>query len=507
MNDKEFEEFFKSLENNDNSGSAKDDYADDEFVFSGFFEDNTTADKNKTEKPSERRAAFDFSDDDDFAPPPPEEDEDEASFAPPPSIDDEDEPQPKKEKESAAEKLFGGIFSKNDEKKKEKAKKEEPAPDYSDYEEPEDEEPAYDPKAREKRKRKIIANWLTTIIWVSGVLAVSVFIAYFALSSINDLVGFSKESHEAQVVIPEGATLGEIADILKDNGIIDEPFTFEVYAHIKKMQDRLDAGTFSLNSNLGYDQIFQALRKKDPGQQTVTLIFYEGMTASQIAKKLEENGVCGYDEFMEAVDTASFDYEFESMMGTSEYIYHKWEGYLFPDTYNFYLNSKPRSVLARFVENFNKRITASYYERMQELGMSLDEVITLASVIQSEAATDDDMRGVSAVFHNRLESGSGLPYLQSDVTYFYYRDEIEPYVGNDKALDEAYHTSYDTYYKKGLPVGPVSNPGANAIEAALNPDMKNHGKDYYFLADSSGKFYWAKTHDEHEANMAAAGVG
>ena len=98
MNDKEFEEFFKSLENNDNSGSAKDDYAGDEFVFTGFFQDNTTADKNKTEKPSERRAAFDFSDDDDFAPPPPEEDEDEASFAPPPSIDDEDEPQPKKEK-------------------------------------------------------------------------------------------------------------------------------------------------------------------------------------------------------------------------------------------------------------------------------------------------------------------------------------------------------------------------------------------------------------------------
>ncbi len=506
MNDKEFEEFFKSLENNDNSGSAKDDYAGDEFVFSGFFEDNTTADKNKTEKPSERRAAFDFSDDDDFAPPPPEEDEDEASFAPPPSIDDEDEPQPKKEKESAAEKLFGGIFSKNDEKKKEKAKKEEPAPDYSDYEEPE-EEPADDPKAREKRKRKIIANWLTTIIWVSGVLAVSVFIAYFALSSINDLVGFSKKSHEAQVVIPEGATLGEIADILKDNGIIDEPFTFEVYAHIKKMQDRLDAGTFSLNSNLGYDQIFQALRKKDPGQQTVTLTFYEGMTASQIAKKLEENGVCGYDEFMEAVDTASFDYEFESMMGTSEYIYHKWEGYLFPDTYEFYLEMKPRSVLAKFVDNFNNKITASYYERMQELGMSLDEVITLASVIQSEAATVDDMRGVSAVFHNRLESGSGLPYLQSDVTYFYYRDEIEPYVGSDEALDEAYHTSYDTYYKKGLPVGPVSNPGANAIEAALNPDMENHGKDYYFLADSSGKFYWAKTHEEHEANMAAAGVG
>ena len=137
------------------------------------------------------------------------------------------------------------------------------------------------------------------------------------------------------MIIPEGATLGEIANILKDNGIIDEPFTFEVYARVKKMQNRLYAGTYTLNSNLGYDQIFLQLRSKELERKTVTLTFYEGMTATQIAKKLEENGVCGYDEFMEVVNTASFDYEFESMMGTSEYIYHKWEGYLFPDTYEF----------------------------------------------------------------------------------------------------------------------------------------------------------------------------
>lgn len=501
MNDKEFEEFFKSLENNQNKNSAKDEPADDEFVFSSFFEDRTTA--NKKKEHAEGGAAPDFSDDEDFAPPPPAADDDDgsAAFPPPPSADEEEQPEPpKNEEEPPAEKLFGGIFS----KKEEKAKKAEPAPQPEEEEEPDEQE--YDPKEKEKRKRKIITNWLTTIIWVSCVLAASVFIAYFALSSINDLVGFSKQSHEAEVTIPEGATLGEIADILKDNGIIDEPFAFEVYARVKKMQNRLYAGTYTLNSNLGYDQIFLQLRSKELERKTVTLTFYEGMTASQIAKKLEENGVCGYDEFMEVVDTASFDYEFESMMGTSEYIYHKWEGYLFPDTYEFFLDMKPRSVLAKFVDNFNNKITSSYYERMQELGMSLDEVITLASVIQSEAADVDDMRGVSAVFHNRLEDGSGLPYLQSDVTYFYYRDEIEPYVGSDETLDEAYHTSYDTYYKKGLPVGPVCNPGTHAIEAALNPDMENHGQDYYFLADSSGKFYWAKTHAEHEANMAAAGL-
>lgn len=501
MNDKEFEEFFKSLDNSENSDSEKKNSADDEFVFSNFFEDNTTRNKDSEQS----RPSLSFSEDDDFAPPPPSADDDDEPFAPPPSADEEEKEHPQPQtKEPAAEKLFGGLFA----KKEEKQKKEKLTPEPEEPDEPEEsDEQEYDPKAKEKRKKKVLMNWLTTIIWVSCVLAVSVFIAYFALSSINDLVGFSKQSHEAEVIIPEGATLGEIANILKDNGIIDEPFTFEVYARVKKMQNRLYAGTYTLNSNLGYDQIFLQLRSKELERKTVTLTFYEGMTASQIAKKLEENGVCGYDEFMEVVNAASFDYEFESMMGTSEYIYHKWEGYLFPDTYEFYLDTKPRSVLAKFVDNFNNKITSTYYERMQELGMSLDEVITLASVIQSEAANVDDMRGVSAVFHNRLEDGSGLPYLQSDVTYFYYRDEIEPHIGDDEALDEAYHTSYDTYYKKGLPVGPVCNPGTNAIEAALNPDMENHGQDYYFLADSAGNFYWAKTHAEHEANMAAAGLG
>lgn len=501
MNDKEFEEFFKELERN--TPPKEDDLQkdDEEFVFSSFFEDKTT--NKKTEEKPKQLVALSFeSNNDGFIPPPPDDDEKESSAEM--SLDKDEADVPRQKKESSANKPLSGIFAKKEEKKA----KEQPAPKpKQSFESLEEEEPEVSEQARHKRKMKILQNWLVTIIWVSGVLAASVFIAYFALSSINDLVGFSKPSYETQVVIPEGASLGEIADILKDSGIIDEPFTFEVYAHVKNVQHKLDAGTFTLNSNLGYDQIFRAMRKKDDALQTVTLTFYEGMTATQIAKRLDENGVCGYDEFMEAVDTESFDYEFESMMGTSEYIYHKWEGYLFPDTYEFYLDSKPRSVLAKFIDNFNNKITAAYYERMQELGISLDEVISLASVIQSEAATKDDMCGVSAVFHNRLENGSGLPYLQSDVTYFYYRDEIEPYIGEDEALDEAYHTSYDTYYKKGIPVGPISNPGVTAIEAALYPDMANHGSDYYFLADSNGTFYWAKNHDEHEANMAAAGLG
>ena len=137
--------------------------------------------------------------------------------------------------------------------------------------------------------------------------------------------------------------------------------------------------------------------------------------------------------------------------------------------------------------------------------MSLEDVITLASVIQSEAAYMEDMEIVSSVFHNRLEPGSGLPYLQSDVTYFYYTENIEPYV-EDEALSEEYLYAYYTYtnYRAGIPAGPICSPGMNAIEAALYPENTDY---YYFVTDREGNFYYAKTMAEHEANIIKAGRG
>lgn len=462
MNNKEFEDFFKDLDPTDIPTPIEEEN-DDDLVFSSFFEDGTTKKKameqSTAQKPHEETAQV--FEDDIFAPPPPTEDA-EAAFA------IQNKPVKKIEK--------------SDFEKKSSSKEE--------------------IKAKRKKRYNTAYNWLLTIVWVSAVLAVSVFIATFALSSINDLVGFSKKSEEISITIPEGSTLGDIAKILDKNGVIDEPFTFEVYAMVKDMEDRLAPGTYTLNSNLGYDQIFQAIRKKDNDKKVVKLTFPEGMTLTEIANLLAENDVCDYDEFMAAVDTETFEYEFETMMGKNENIYHKWEGYLFPDTYEFFTNSNPRSVMAKFISNFNNKMSG-YYVRMQELGMNLDEVITLASVIQSEAGLMTDMENVSSAFHNRLAKGSGLPLLQSDVTYFYYRDEIEPYV-EDEDLSDKYHTSYDTYYKQGLPVGPICNPGINAIEAALYPTETNY---YYFVTDHEGNFYFAATLAEHEANIIKAGRG
>ena len=461
MNNKEFEDFFKDLDPSEKKVPEKIEEEDD-LVFSSFFEDATTSSKKSEVK--EEKNAFE---DDFFAPPPPEEDEEPIVV--------------KKEPVRETVKVKPEIEKKQPEKKK----------------------TISDSAAKRKKKRLNTAyNWLLTIVWVSAVLAVSVFIASFALSSINDLVGFSKESKEIEITIPEGYGLSEISELLEEKGVIDEPFTFEVYARIKEMDKRLAPGTYTLNSNLGYDQIFQLLKTKEVAKNVVTVNFYEGMKLTEIAKRLEENGVCGYDEFIEAAKTESFEYEFENMMGTSEFIYYKWEGYLFPDTYEFYTNSTPRSVIAKFIDNFNNKITSEYYLRMQELGLSLEELVTLASVIQSEAAYMEDMEKVSSAFHNRLAPGSGLPYLQSDVTWFYYEQEIKPNV-EDETLSDSYLSAYYTYpnYRVGLPVGPICNPGMNAIKAALYPADTNY---YYFVTDKYGKFYYGSTQAEHDYNVAVA---
>ena len=462
MNNKEFEDFFKDLDPMEEPKKNNIPEEEDDLVFSSFFKDETSSKKVPEEKPE--KTDFEF-EDEMFAPPPPEEEEEPVFVKKEPVYEE-----PKQEKKKPVQRV-------------------------SEY------------NAQKKRKKRLNTayNWLLTIIWVSAVLAVSVFISSFALSSINDLVGFSKESKEIEITIPEGYGLSEIANLLEEKGIIDEPFTFEVYARVKNMETKLAPGTYKLNSNLGYDQIFQALKTKEVAKNVVKVNFYEGMTLREIAKRLEENGVCGYDEFIEAAKTETFEYEFTSMMGTDENIYIKWEGYLFPDTYEFYTESSPRSVIAKFIDNFNNKFTAEYYERAQELGMTLEEVITLASVIQSEAAYMDDMEKVSSAFHNRLAPNSGLPYLQSDVTYFYYTENIEPFV-DDPAASDAFLSAYYTYpnYKAGLPVGPICNPGMNAIKAALYPADTNY---YFFVTDKEGNFYYGATQAEHDANVIKAGRG
>jgi uncharacterized YceG family protein len=176
----------------------------------------------------------------------------------------------------------------------------------------------------------------------------------------------------------------------------------------------------------------------------------------------------------------------------------KLEGYLFPDTYEFFLNEPPESVIGRFLSNSDVKITDEMRLRADELGYTMDEIIVIASVIQAEGAFPDDASTIAGIIYNRLDDGIKL---QMDSTYFYVEEDIASYVGEENKAD--YKEDYDTYTCYSLPQGPVCNPGMFAINAALYPEETDY---YYFCHDKDGNTYYAKTYSEHLRNCDKAGL-
>lgn len=243
-------------------------------------------------------------------------------------------------------------------------------------------------------------------------------------------------------------------------------------------------------------------------KNTVTVTFPEGFTVVDIAKRLAENNVCSETEFLEICNQP---YEGIEIDNADERIYLL-EGYIFPDTYEFYFNSDPKTVLDKFIDNYNKKVTTEIKAKAQALGYTIDEMLTLASIIQKECDKDiAECAAVSSVFHNRLKSPS-FPLLQSDVTTFYITQKLGEQLGyqKDVRLDnqndtvKKYMDLYSTYYCRGLPTGPICNPGRKAIEAAVNPADTDY---YYFLTDPTGEdFYYASTLSQHQKNGRDAGL-
>ncbi|MBP9988883.1 MAG: endolytic transglycosylase MltG, partial [Ruminococcus sp.] len=241
---------------------------------------------------------------------------------------------------------------------------------------------------------------------------------------------------------------------------------------------------------------------------TVKVTIPEGYTVLQIAQRLEENHVCSKSAFLELCKRPIEGFNLEN----TEDRYYPVEGYLFPDTYEFYSNTSPQEALNKFIENYKVKITDEYKTKAEKLGYTMDEMLTLASIIQKECDKDiAECQKVSAVFHNRLKSPD-FPTLGSDVTTFYITKNLGELLGYNSNVEMSeqnadvrkYIDLYSTYYCKGLPVGPICNPGTKAIEAALNPSDEDY---YYFLTDPSGEhFYYAKTDSEHQANAREAGL-
>lgn len=361
------------------------------------------------------------------------------------------------------------------------------------------------------------------------IIGVSAYLSSYIVTFALDLTGIATTEFQLDIEIPENANTDVVAAILGENNIIKSPKFFKEFGKLMGKSDSFYSGTYTLSSTMSYPTLYSTLQSRSYETKTVTLRISEGMTAEEIGQLLEENKVCYASDFEKCYKTIQNNYDFERRLSVKSAKYNQLEGYLFPDTYEFYAvldteeidyDSKEEqdkakaqqrekeienaeSAAKKMYSNFNDKITKVMYKQMGEMNMTLDEIVTLASMVQKEAASVDDMYYVASVFLNRIRNSEEFPYLQSDVTTLYVENNIKPYV-TDSAKLTRYSQSYNTYVCKGIPVGPICNPGLDAIDAVLNAADTNY---YYFCAnEETGEVFYATTHEEHEANLIKAGL-
>lgn len=348
-------------------------------------------------------------------------------------------------------------------------------------------------KKKKRRRGRVFSALLITFV----VLAVSILISALVMTFGRDVLGINNDTKTRIIDIPSGSNTSEIAEILKNEGIINHPTLFVFFAGRSDKDGQFTAGEHELRPDMAYETIFEELASPAMNEAgTVKLAFPEGITLREAADMLESTGVCDADDFIDFFNKdARYGYAYESYLPSfvNEKFYAM-EGYLFPDTYIFYEDMDVDLVCQKILENFNSKITPEYYERLEELDITLDQMLTLASMIQAEAGTIEQMSKISSVFWNRLNHPTDYPKLQSDPTGNYVEEVIKP---NIKNADPKTFNTYDTYESNGLPPGAICNPGLDAIRAALYPADTDY---YYFYSNlATRETYFSRTYEEHEA--------
>ena len=334
----------------------------------------------------------------------------------------------------------------------------------------------------------------------------------FAHSEIN---GSGKPGTEVTVSIPQGSGVSAIAQKLKDAGVIRSAYLFRWYVGHKGAAAKLQYGDFALSTGASYDDLIASLSTYAKAE-TVRVTIPEGTTAIAIAQKMEAAGLCSAEDFLKEANEGDFsEYTFWQYVpddADAPDRFMKCEGYLFPETYEFLKNDTVHNYVATFYAQFDAQITEEMYAELKAQGMTLNELVTLASFVQEEAGNAQDSN-VAQVFRNRLAEGSPYPrlqsntssYIQSDADNNYLWNWVAPYCGGWDNIPENIASAYDTYHTAGLTPGPISNPGLAAIKAALSPEPDEDAKDaYFFVTDLKGNYYYARTLTEHNANCQTA---
>jgi UPF0755 protein len=308
-----------------------------------------------------------------------------------------------------------------------------------------------------------------------------------------------------ELVIPRSASTKEIAALLEDKGIIENTFVFSLLSKFNGFDGSYMAGTHFVKSGMSYDELMYILVQKP---QSVRITFQEGLTYREVKAKLKAAGINFDERVLDSMvknPQIFLDYPFITLIDKTEDRDWLIQGYLYPDTYEFDINTDEETILRTFLNNTEKKLPEEYYTRLEEpimgVQMTMDQIITLASIIQNECTLSEEMRRVSGVFYNRLKkSTTGYFPLGSCATVNYLRKEaglkIELWVSNESLT---FNSPYNTYNVEGLPPGPICSPGDDAIRAALWPEKHNY---YYFCAVGDGSNVFASTETEQNRNIA-----
>lgn len=330
------------------------------------------------------------------------------------------------------------------------------------------------------------------------IVLIALLLAIHWTSCINDILGFARSDKEKVIVVEEGDTTNKLIGKFDRAGLIKHSTVCKLFiattSGIRNDNEKYLKGEFTLTPDMGIEKMLStctATQKRD----TVEITFPEGFTVEQIAEKLEESKVCSKSDFLKATNVATYNYDFVKDIANGDQRYHLLEGYMYPDTYEFYVGEDASSVVSKLLGNFHDKWSDSYASRARELNMSMDDVITLASIVQKEDSNPDNMAVIASVFYNRLNS-SAYPSLQSDATNYYVNTYIKP--GASAGDYNLYRNRYSTYVCKGLPVGPICSPGDDAIKAVLWPASTNY---YFFAHDDEGNLYAARTATEQNQNV------
>lgn len=342
------------------------------------------------------------------------------------------------------------------------------------------------------------------------IICVSLIAASFLWMAAVDVLALGKPDSEVVVTIPDAAfydgkkdvtdddgkvigeedvrlaDLDDIAEIMYDNGLIKYKGLFKLFCRFCHADEKVGPGTFTLNTKYDYRALVSGTTPGSAQLVEVSVMIPEGYTLKQIFAHLEEEEICSAEELWDAAANYAFEDKYEFLAGIPETgDKYRLEGFLFPDTYYFYMDDDPVRVIKKFLDNFELKFGEKYIERAAEMGYSIRDIVIIASMIEREASSYEGERDlIASVIYNRINS-SNFSRLQIDATILY---GMARNGDEDKSLSTEYDSPYNTYQHEGLPPGPISNPGEASIRGALYPESTNYY--YYALHKGDGTSTW-----------------